>query len=67
MPRPKADDPRPYNPAVTLILTAVTQKPRLVSDMRLTDTWTWKVVDETTDGRLRGTSDVGVRRSGVHG
>ena len=48
-PRPKADDRRPYNPAVTLILTAMTPNTLVqVSDMRLTDTWTWKVVDETT-------------------
>jgi hypothetical protein len=34
---------------VTLILTAMTPNTLVqVSDMRLTDTWTWKVVDETT-------------------
>ena len=34
---------------MTLILTAMTPNTLVqVSDMRLTDTWTWKVVDETT-------------------
>ena len=47
--RPRADDHHPYNPAVTLILTAMTPNTLVqVSDMRVTNNWTWEVVDETT-------------------